>query len=118
MSRWYFTSGAGRIQSGAFYKQLELKPGRPRGCPIKFKSMALSARTYIKEKSWTKLIRSLSEGVNEMPVKFLYENFLSLKAVCLRENTYDSEFYYTPRYQDGRVTIIISRREDDAESIG
>ena len=79
--------------------------------------MALSVRTLIKEKVWTRLIRGLPVGVNDMPLKMKYEVFLSLKACCLRENGYpQSEFVYIPNYKDGKVTITKNRRCDDGES--
>ena len=79
--------------------------------------MALSVRTLIKEKVWTRLIRSLPEGVNDMPLKMKYEVFLSLKACCLRENGYpQSEHTYTPSYKDGKVAITKNRRCCDGKS--
>lgn len=78
--------------------------------------MALSARTLIKEKAWTKLIRSLSEGVNELPLKFDPMDYFSLKTVCLRENTYDTPFSYVPSVKGRDVTITKIRRKSDAES--
>ena len=79
--------------------------------------MALSVRTLIKEKVWTRLMRSLPEGVNEMPLKMKYEVYLSLKASCLRESGYDhSEFIYIPSYKDGKVTITKNRRKANGES--
>lgn len=68
--------------------------------------MALSTRTLMKEKMWSRLIRSLPEGVNELPSKISYDTFLSLKAVCLRENKLFEEFVYTPRFCKGKTTII------------
>lgn len=73
--------------------------------------MALSVRTLMKEKVWTRLIRSLPVGVNDMPLKLKYEVFLSLKATCLRENSYDTDYLYTPNYNNGKVTITKTRRD-------
>lgn len=78
--------------------------------------MALSVRTLIKEKVWTRLIRSLPEGINEMPTKLKYDVYLTLKATCMRENNYDTDFLYTPNYDSGKVTVTKVRREDDGES--
>lgn len=77
--------------------------------------MALSVRTLIKEKVWTRLIRGLPVGVNDMPLKMKYEVFLSLKACCLRENSYPQDYMYTPNYKDGKVTITKNRRCSDGE---
>lgn len=76
--------------------------------------MALSTRTLMKEKMWTRLIRSLPEGINELPSKISYDTFLSLKAVCLRENKL-GEHVYTPRFCKGKATII--KETYDGESI-
>lgn len=76
--------------------------------------MALSTRTLIKEKMWTRLIRSLPEGINELPSKISYNTYLSLKAVCLRENKLE-EYVYTPRFYKGKTTII--KEIYDGESI-
>ena len=65
----------------------------------------------MKEKVWTRLIRSLPVGVNDMPLKLKYEVFLSLKATCLRENSYDTDYLYTPNYNNGKVTITKTRRD-------
>lgn len=59
----------------------------------------------MKEKMWTRLIRSLPEGINELPSKISYDTYLSLKAVCLRENKLE-EHVYTPRFSKGKTTII------------
>lgn len=77
--------------------------------------MALSVRTLIKEKVWTRLIRGLPVGVNEMPLKMKYDTYLALKACCFRENRYLSEYIYSPSIRDGKVTIIKDRRCSDGE---
>ena len=59
----------------------------------------------MKEKMWSRLIRSLPEGMNTMPLKIKYEVFLSLKAVCLRENKL-KEYTYTPSFCQGKATIL------------
>lgn len=78
--------------------------------------MALSARTLIREKAWTKLIRSLDEGVNELPAKFNPMDYFSLKTTCLRENGYDTPYSYIPSVKGRDVTITKIRRVSDAES--
>ena len=68
----------------------------------------------MKEKMWSRLIRSLPEGINELPLKISYDVFLSLKAVCLRENKLE-EYVYTPSFSKGKVKII--KETYDGESI-
>ena len=78
--------------------------------------MALSTRSYIKERMWTKLIRNLPEGANEMPVKFELMAYQALKNVCVRENNNDAEYSYAPSIRKGSVTIVKSRKENYGES--
>lgn len=78
--------------------------------------MALSARTYIRERSWTKLIRNLPEGANDMPVKMdYYKTFLALKACCVRENRYESDYNYIPSFNKGVVTITKIRNYGESD---
>ncbi|MBQ3022899.1 MAG: hypothetical protein IJD91_06235 [Clostridia bacterium] len=81
--------------------------------------MALSKetmRSLIRLKKWVILIRLMQEGEVDMPLRFKYDNFLSLKAICIRETKKaDSEFMYSPHYSDGNV-LIIKTRKSDAES--
>lgn len=65
---------------------------------------------------WTKLIRSLGEGVNELPAKFNSKDYFTLKTVCLRENKLDIPFSYSPSVRGTKVTITKIRRTSDAES--
>lgn len=51
-----------------------------------------------------------------MPTKLKYDVYLTLKATCMRENNYDTDFLYTPNYDSGKVTVTKVRREDDGES--
>ena len=58
----------------------------------------------------------MEEGEVDMPLKFKYENFLSLKCVCIRETKNPkSEFMYSPHYYGGNV-LIIKTKKSDAES--
>jgi hypothetical protein len=79
-------------------------------------SMELSPRTFIKLKNWTKLIRSLPEGANELPTKFCSNDWNTLKQVCLRENKYESSFSYIPSIRGFNVTITKIRRSNNGES--
>ena len=81
------------------------------------KEMALSAKSYIKERLWTKLIRSIPEGANEMPVKFDLMTYQALKNSCVRENHYDTEYNYVPSIRKGSVTIVKLRKVGYGESI-
>ena len=78
--------------------------------------MALSARTYIREKNWTKLIRGLPEGANKLPAKFSTNDSSSLKQICLRENKYDTPYRYIPSISGNEVTITKIRRIENEES--
>jgi hypothetical protein len=72
---------------------------------------------FIRDKKWTTIIRLMKEGAIDMPLKFKYETFLSLKYVCLRENKKeDSPYRYIPSYSNGNVTITKIRRIADGES--
>ena len=81
--------------------------------------MALSKslmKDLIRLKKWTSIIRLIEEGEVDMPLKFKYENFLSLKCVCIRETKNPkSEFMYSPHYYGGNV-LIIKTKKSDAES--
>lgn len=69
----------------------------------------------IRMKRWTPIIRLMREGEVDMPLKFKYENFLSLKYVCIRESKKpESEFTYSPHYFGGNVFIVKKRK--NAES--
>lgn len=66
-------------------------------------------------KRWTPIIRLIREGEVDMPLKFKYEDFLSLKFVCLRESKKtESKFVYRTHYSNGNVVITKSLK--DAES--
>ena len=78
--------------------------------------MALSPRTYIKERSWTKLIRTIPEGANDMPVKLDYQVFLALKQISIRENEKQEQYSYVPAFRRGAVTITKIRRMSNGES--
>lgn len=80
------------------------------------KAMALSTRTYIREKEWTKLIRNLPEGANEMPLRFRYPDYHSLKSCCFRESHYETEFNYIPSFKSGVVTVTKIRKIANGES--
>lgn len=78
--------------------------------------MALSTRTYIREKEWTKMIRNLPEGANEMPLKFCLPDYQSLKACCFRENHYETEYNYIPSFKQGEVIVTKIRKIANGES--
>ena len=85
--------------------------------PFKLRKMTLSPRTYIREKNWTKLIRTLPEGVNILPATFGANDSSSLKQICLRENKYDTPYRYVPSINGNKVTITKLRRTNDGESV-
>jgi hypothetical protein len=69
----------------------------------------------IRLKKWTPIIRLMQEGEVDMPLKFKYENFLSLKYVCIRESKKpQSEFTYSPHYSNGSVFIVKSRKNGES----
>lgn len=68
--------------------------------------MALSARTLIREKLWTKLIRGMEEGEHLLPGRMAYDDYFSFKSSCFRENRYATGYLYKPSISDGKVTVI------------
>lgn len=77
---------------------------------IFFKNMALSVRTRIKDKNWTKLIRELPEGVHKLPTKFNHTEFNTLRQTCWRESQYDTPYLYLPSIDGFSVTITKSKK--------
>lgn len=70
----------------------------------------------IRMKRWTPIIRLMREGEVDMPLKFKYENFLSLKYVCIRESKKkESEFTYGPHYSGGNVFIVKKRKNAESD---
>lgn len=72
--------------------------------------MALSVRTRIKDKNWTKLLRELPEGVHQLPTKFNHTDFNTLRQTCWRESQYDTPYLYQPSIDGFAVTITKSKK--------
>ena len=60
------------------------------------------------------MIRNLPEGANEMPLKFQYPEYNSLKASCIRESSYETEYNYIPSYKKGKVTITKIKKDGES----
>lgn len=67
--------------------------------------MALSIRTRIREKNWTKLLRELPEGIHELPGKFSSAELHTIRQMCWRESKYDTPFVYFPSISGNKMTI-------------
>ena len=78
--------------------------------------MNLSPRTLLRKNDWTELIRTLPEGEFISPDKLKRSRYDALKAVCIRENRYKTEFYYRISCAGGVVRIFKERRMNDGES--
>ena len=80
--------------------------------------MALSIRTLMREKLWAKMIRSLPEGVQQLPQKMTYPDYNSMRIVCFRINKTDQEYNYIPSINKGLVTVTKLRKVPYAEPVG
>ena len=78
--------------------------------------MNLSPRTLLRKNDWTELIRCLPEGEFTSPDKLTRSRYDALKAVCIRENRNQQEFYYRPSCAGGKYRIFKERRMNDGES--
>lgn len=62
-------------------------------------------------KKWISVVRLMNEGEVDMPLRFSYDKFRSLRAVCLRESKSEkSDYIYEPHFFNGNVMIIKTRK--------
>ncbi len=80
--------------------------------------MALSTRTYQKERMWVALLRNLPEGVNDLPRKMEMMHYQALKNTCVRLNKIEGDYNFVPSIRKGKVTVVKLRRTPYGESIG
>lgn len=72
----------------------------------------------MREKLWAKMIRSLPEGVTELPKKMDYPDFDSLRHVCWRISKAEEEYNYLPSIRQGKVTVTKLRKIPYGEPVG
>ena len=74
---------------------------------LKLANMAVSKKTLIELGLWVKLLKSLPEGLHDIPglTPNQYDTF---KSSCYRENRLQKERRYDPSAKGGRVVVRVS----------
>lgn len=80
--------------------------------------MALSTRTYQRERMWVSLLRHLPEGVNDLPQKMELMPYQALKNTCVRLNKIEGDYNFVPSIRKGKVTVVKLRRTPYGEPVG